>query len=82
MDKKPTIAEQIKAARKDRGIPSQNQLATISGLSQPQIHKIEAGGGCHVSSLQKIADATQTPITIHPTPPLITSGVTIMTRGE
>ena len=87
MKKKPTIPEQIKAARAARAIRSQNLLASLSGLSQPQIHKVERGGGCSLATLQKIADALQMPITIHPTPPLVTGrpspgGTMILTRGD
>ncbi len=60
-----TIAQQIAHLRQQAGL-TQSQLAERVGCAQSQICKIEGGGGCHLESLQAIADALGEVLRISP----------------
>lgn len=61
-----SIAQQIAHLRQRAGL-TQAELARLAGFSQPQIWKIEGGGGCSMEALQAIADALGESLHIHPT---------------
>ena len=71
-NKKPaSIGEQIVKSRKEQGI-SGYRLAKKTGLSQSHVHNIESGAGMSADTLQRIVDVLQVPITVYPSPRLLT----------
>lgn len=64
--RRPTLAEQIKAARERAGI-TQAELAELAGFSsQTNVSRLEAGThGPRLESLQRIAQALRVDLVIH-----------------
>jgi len=60
-----SIGQQIARLRTNAGM-SQRELARRVSCTQPQICKIEGGGGCSLTQLQDLASALGESLVIHP----------------